>query len=1197
MAGRLIRCTNCQETFTVTDAGPDATDKAPPADNPACPRTDAPAVVSRTGSVSDFVPVIRDVAPARPREMPRAEKGIKPPTAADFPWDESGKPRTKSAPKEVAWSPDLIPPAPPPLPPVSLDPLVDVDHLNDENETERVDRAPTYSDRLPVRPRKTGRKLILAALILFILVAIGSGGYIVYRLINDSPEQLMAAGKEDLKKGNWDQARRTFDRIIKDHPSHRLVPEAQFLSDLCGLRQATTNMMSKTNPQPGLAEWKKMMARPEVLEFGARDRWAVELWGAGTKLEEDLLAKANEVFNTDKPDETEKWLNDAASVDADVERFRDPDVPKNERLAHGFGELRAKIAKARERLSDVAQLDQYVGQGTDDDIARYEREAKRRGLNKDALVLAKIDEMNRRIESKAAYVPIADKDRIQPTAVPDDGLTSLLFAPRFDNALPRPPLGLPTVFFCQARGVLYALDEEGGRIRWAARTGLDTDIMPVCVPASDQNPEMVLVASNTGNQFGITARGARDGRPLWHQSLAVPVQGPPALVGPNAYVALADNSGTVLEISLASGEIVGKIVIGRPLGPVVVARPGTGFLYVPAEARAVYVFDVFRHDPDGRKLEPTLLGVMNTGHPRGSLRGVPVFSNPDPNDPGPKFLVLGQADGLDTMKLRAFRLPDGPDGRPAGDVEAKEIPIPGWASFPPHCDGEKIAVVTDKGQFGLYGLKLNGNDSDDSLFAFPSRVEKEGEPRPSRGQVVSAEEGVFWILAAGELRKFRFGINQGEGLRLIPYSDPISVGEPLQNPQANAAGDMFVVVTQDGMTCRATAVDNRTGEVRWRRELGLIAKGDPLRIGNSIVLMDQAGGFYRIDDATKLSAKSGAAWLVDEGWLAAQPARGFTAYSAPIAGPDDSVVAVLTGESDKGPQLLVRRLVGRTLEERVFISLPPPAGRPVVSGQMLIVPLTNGNLVRVNLRTLKDPNAGFDEGPTWRGERLPASSVCYLAPINDDELLVTDGARTVARWQWPAGKRSLFGKQGQVRLKDRPACPPVVLPGSPFHFVASDAHGELSMIDGDKMTLPAVRTWKPGGKSELPAGLLTDGLRLAKAADGKPRIAYTVDGRFVWLSPDSDTADWVGPHPIRNLAGPPVIDGKRLILTDIAGVVRVTDMATGKETGEEFRLTGSHAFASAAVPIGPNRVLVPLADGTVVLGELRARPKEEPKKE
>ena len=76
-----------------------------------------------------------------------------------------------------------------------------------------------------------------------------------------------------------------------------------------------------------------------------------------------------------------------------------------------------------------------------------------------------------------------------------------------------------------------------------------------------------------------------------------------------------------------------------------------------------------------------------------------------------------------------------------------------------------------------------------------------------------------------------------------------------------------------------------------------------------------------------------------------------------------------------------------------------------------------------------------------------------------------------------------------------------------------------------------------------------------------------------------------------------MLDGKRLLLTDLSGIVRVVDLATGKETGDEFRLSGSHAFASAAVPVGTNRVLVPLADGTVVLGELKSRPKEEPKKD
>jgi hypothetical protein len=602
------------------------------------------------------------------------------------------------------------------------------------------------------------------------------------------------------------------------------------------------------------------------------------------------------------------------------------------------------------------------------------------------------------------------------------------------------------------------------------------------------------------------------------------------------------------------------------------------------------VFDVYRHDPDGRRLEPTLVGVMNTGHPRGSLRGVPVFSNPDPNDPGPKFLVLGQADGLETMKLRAFRLPERPDAKPAADVEAKEIPIPGWASFPPHCDGEKVAVATDKGQFGLYGLALKGNPADDNLFAFPAKPTRTGEPRPSRGQVVLSEEGMFWVLAAGELRKFRFGINQDEGVRVIPHGDPIPAGEPLQDPQVNVRGDTFVVVTQDGMTCRATAVDARTGEVRWRRELGLVAKGDPIRIGPAVVIMDQAGGFYRIEDTAKLTAKTGAAWLIDERWLVAQPARGFTAYTGPIPGPDGSVIGVLTNETGN---VLVRLLQGTTLQERVLPLAVPPAGLPVVSRKWLILPLADGNLYRLNLTNLKAPP---EAGPTWRGERLPATSICYIVPLNEGELFATDGARTVIRWQWSATDRS-FNANGNVKLPERPAATPVLLPGSPPRLIVADGHGQLTMVDGDKLTLPALQTWKPSGHNGLPSGPLFDGLRIEKAADGSVRIAYTAEGRFVWLSPDAEKPDWVGPYPVKYLAGRPMIDGKRLILTDLAGVVRVADMATGKETGDEFRLSGSHAFASAAVPVGTNRILVPLADGTVVLGELKPRPKEEPKKE
>src|SRR5262249_2811944 len=154
------------------------TEKGPPADTPPRTRTDPPAVVSRSGNVSDFVQVIRDVAPAqpvrpvapppppapaptKPRAMPWVDKGIKPPTAADFPWEEGGKPkprRAPAAPKEVAWTPDLLPPGgTPPPPPVDLEPMVDLDELDrpDEDDRRTRRRRPADSDRLPVRAPKT----------------------------------------------------------------------------------------------------------------------------------------------------------------------------------------------------------------------------------------------------------------------------------------------------------------------------------------------------------------------------------------------------------------------------------------------------------------------------------------------------------------------------------------------------------------------------------------------------------------------------------------------------------------------------------------------------------------------------------------------------------------------------------------------------------------------------------------------------------------------------------------------------------------------------------------------------------------------------------------------------------------------------------------------------------------------------------
>src|SRR5581483_3805543 len=95
----------------------------------------------------------------------------------------------------------------------------------------------------------------------------------------------------------------------------------------------------------------------------------------------------------------------------------------------------------------------------------------------------------------------------------------------------------------------------------------------------------------------------------------------------------------------------------------------------------------------------------------GSLRGEPIVVSADEGLAMPRYLVLGQADGLEAMTLRAFRLLDAATESPP----PAEVRLPGWSWFPPYHDPETIALVTDAGAIGLFGIEQRG-DADPPLF-------------------------------------------------------------------------------------------------------------------------------------------------------------------------------------------------------------------------------------------------------------------------------------------------------------------------------------------------------------------------------------------------------------------------------------------------------------------------------------------------
>src|SRR5207245_2555791 len=111
---------------------------------------------------------------------------------------------------------------------------------------------------------------------------------------------------------------------------------------------------------------------------------------------------------------------------------------------------------------------------------------------------------------------------------------------------------------------------------------------------------------------------------------------------------------------------------------------------------------------------------------------------------------------------------------------------------------------------------------------------------------------------------------------------------------------------------------------------------------------------------------------------------------------------------------IVRKVVGNAIEERKLPPGPPLAGKPIVSGKWLILPLANGSLSRLSIENLGAP---VETGPSWRASRLPASTPCYLTPINADELFATDGTRAIVRWRWATDSKA-FESMGLLKLPE-----------------------------------------------------------------------------------------------------------------------------------------------------------------------------------
>ena len=853
----------------------------------------------------------------------------------------------------------------------------------------------------------------------------------------------------------------------------------------------------------------------------------------------------------------EQTTRDGRDLLPTIDKFRDKQSDNLASVRGRFDVMEKTFTFERHRLAVLAPFRDLP---TDPDITAarigsFQVALKDNQLTDDTEALQMLSAAEKWLQENVKHTQISRP----AVAAPVDPLRPVLFAaPVAGSPDPRPVPGVtPDAVFAVARGILYALDAETGRLLWGVRVASPTaDPRTVDLPtpvfvSSGGAADWVLVAGEVAGKPGLTARVARTGEPVWHQPLEAPPAARPVLVGGRVYLPLRDPFGKVVEFETTTGTRTGEFTLRQPVGAGIAVlpgrRPGLNYLFVPGDARRVFVFEVGREDDQGLQQQPRCVRVFLTDHPSDSLRGEPVLIAPA-DEQGPRFLILAQADGPQAMKLRAFPLPPtdalaGPSGAPVEEPtpRAAEVAAPGWSWFSPRSNGERVVLATDAGAFVAFGVNQVGN-ADAPLFILPTPKPPGEQDAVARSQVVAAEEDAYWAVLGGQLLKLRTAIDPVNGLRIIPQGAGRPVGEPVNRPQVLAGMGLGVVIARPAGSANVQAVgfDLSTGQIRWQRRLGVTPAGPPVAAADGpCVVADEDGGVYTVTPSADPSGTGTAAEV------AARPFADLAGRATVVGSADGRTAWVLAPEADdRGRRLRVRCVKGGKLTADAVVPLPDElAGRPVALGESILVPVANGYVYRFT-----PGDTQLSVGPLWRGDAASEKPECFLTPVGADDFLATDGGRRFLRWRWQAGmKHEKAG--GPWEAREPIAVPPAAFgPDASPRFLSMDVTGAVFLFDADKPGTDPIRRWRGGEKSAIPPGKPTG---TPVAVGGRTLVVYSIDRRhLVAIDPARPEPVWVR----RDLASPEAgalvgwnAAGSRLIVTDQTGQVVTLDAATGKE--------------------------------------------------
>lgn len=1073
-----------------------------------------------------------------------------------------------------------------------------------------VQPAATASKRARQRPARNLRRserivrgLVTAGVASVLVLAIVVG-YQQYTEYTKTPGQRWADAKKLYDNQSWTVARKEFLRFEKDFPDDPHVAQVPFFVDMCDAQAQTQSLTG--DPVRGLELTKQIFKKHR--DNPAYHEYSADLYQGLERLVGSFNSRALARLGV----RGRQHENKSGLVTIFFQRtWSDQDVPAAEqeiRRAQEAHELLATIGRGRtedwvpqrteELRRSIASTSDIVG------LAAACKEASEllEPAGRD-LAAVQFDEVYQRIDALAQrYAELGASsefverrqrfEALEPQRVRRYGLSegegnaapsqpaasagefaSLAVAwqdgkPQVSLDVDLGPQRQEQVVLGLAHGVLYAFSSQG-EFLWARRLGIDSYRLPTRFEASLFAPATLVAISTDDNS--LLAIEEATGKVLWKFPAGSDLAAPPTIVhlydGPNDKVGrvrglLPTADGEIRCLEMALGRELCRFQVGEPLtiaGTFNQDRKNP-LVYFPAASKRVFVIDPRAIDDETR--DPCVC-VLYTGHAHGSVRSSPVVLD--------RYLVLPEARSLDEMSLACYVL-DRAGRAPLRVLPKKREKIIGWSWFAPDLWPDRMLLVTDAGDVGLFGFNLdNPREAVFRLIESQDLGVPQGDAAVTRSLAVYQDEHSVWTMVGGKLRKLAVNVLEGKLREVWPREGvPAVEGVPLHEAQTDELSETLYVAHVDprGRQCLLTAVDADTGKRLWQRPLGLWPAADPIPVsGEGVLVVDRCGRTCLVPaQVPRPQADNTAASEL----VPLEPA-------AQAMFPDqESEIGLLSGDRDKtylyytSEQGVSVRL--RPLEEDEGtwreIRFPQPLhGQPAVMGEFLVAACTDGFVYRRPLdgRPLQVAN---EQPFQWELPSLITPAPAHVAALGESSVLLADGGTRlrVLRLEETDDVQG-WGVEAALELSTAVQGPPVVHGG---RIYMADAKQRLYVIDAGLQTEAHVEL-----SGRVTAGPVLRAGHVLVVVDNQRLAAVSSQG-------DGSAVAWETEKGLirGRIHGLPSVVDETLVVSDDRKLLGLS-VQDGRCAWEQRMPTRSFAVCAAA-PIGERMVVQPLADGTLL---------------